>query len=221
MNSYKDYVIKRVNSKELHNMILNYHYAQRLPSITFAFGLFYKNKLIGGLTVGKPASNSLCEGICGREYKSKVYELNRLILIQGNFIDNILSYFVGSVLKQMKKENIILVSYADSGMNHNGYIYQATNFLYTGKTKERTDKYMPNNKHSRHYTEEYKHLRKIRYSKYRYVYFCANKKIKKEYLTKLKYPILSYPKSENKTYILGEKQKIKIYNKITKEYFYE
>ena len=29
-----------------------------------------------------------------------------------------------------------MVSYADSGMNHCGYIYQATNWIYTGATKE-------------------------------------------------------------------------------------
>ena len=42
---------------------------------------------------------------------------------------------------------LIIVSYADKGQNHNGYIYQATNFLYTGATKERTDISTQENKH--------------------------------------------------------------------------
>jgi hypothetical protein len=33
----------------------------------------------------------------------------------------------------------IVVSYADTAMGHIGYIYQASNFLFTGTTKERTD----------------------------------------------------------------------------------
>ncbi|WBF81098.1 hypothetical protein FMLHJGGC_00045 [Staphylococcus phage BSwM-KMM1] len=60
-------------------------------------------------------------------------------------------------------------------MNHHGYIYQATNFIYTGSTKERTDMYTEGNKHSRHYNEDNKHLRKVRTSKHRYVYFTDKK----------------------------------------------
>ena len=214
-------VVKKVKTNDIKEMILNKHYAQRLPSITYAFGLFIENKLVGGLSLGKPASNALCEGVCGIEYKSKVYELNRLILVEDKLPRNILSFFVGQVLKILKKENIILVSYADRNMSHTGYIYQATNFFYTGCNKQRTDRYMPGNKHSRHYTDEYKHLRKVRFSKHRYIYFCATKKMKKEYLKNLKYKILPYPKGQNKNYILGERQKIVIYNTITKQYQYE
>lgn len=83
-------------------------------------------------------------------------------------------------------------------MNHCGYIYQATNWIYTGKTKSRTDKYVEGNKHFRHYdNENQKGLRKFRSSKHRYVYFT-----KKKY--NLLYPIQPYPKEENKRYILGE-----------------
>jgi hypothetical protein len=90
-------------------------------------------------------------------------------------------------------------------MNHNGYIYQATNWIYTGQTKARTDKYVEDGKHSRHYDNEKQNgLRKFRSSKHRYIYFCADKRKKKEYLNKLKYPIIDYPKGENKNYVIGE-----------------
>jgi hypothetical protein len=153
--------VKPITSKDTYDFILNKHYAQRKPSISFSFGLFVDDILEGILTIGKPASNSLCEGVCGIEYKDKVYELNRLV-VNDNLPKNYLSMFVGKVLKMLKSNDIIIVSYADEAMNHIGYIYQATNFIYTGKTKERTDKYTPNGKHSRHYTEEYKHIRKFR-----------------------------------------------------------
>lgn len=212
--------VKRINAKETHEFILKKHYAQRLPSISIAFGLFIDGNLEGILTIGKPASNSLCEGVCGKEYKQYVYELNRLCVNEG-LPKNTLSQFVSKVLKELSTEKIILISYADEGANHHGYIYQATNWLYLGKTKERTDKYTPNGKHSRHYTNEYNHLRKFRSSKYRYMYI-PNKKFKKECLKILKYEIIKkYPKGDNKRYTLGEKIKTKIINKNTGEIFYE
>lgn len=210
--------VKRIESRDTHNFLLNMHYAQRIPSISYAFGLIIKGKLVGVCTFGKPASNSLCIGVCGKEYSSQVYELNRLVVDEG-LKKNTLSWFVSRCLKELKKENLIIVSYADTGMGHNGYIYQATNFLYTGATKERTDKYTPNNKHSRHYDDRYDHLRKVRTSKHRYVYF-TNKKDKKM-ISSLNYPILPYPKDENKNYTLGERIRTKIFNRETQEYFYE
>ena len=189
-----------------------------MPNIKWAFGLFIDNSFEGVCTIGKPASNSLCEGICGKELKDKVWELNRLCINDG-LPPNTLSQFISKVLKLLKPEDIILVSYADSGAGHCGYIYQATNFIYTGETKERTDKYAPNGKHSRHYTDTYKIYRKIRTSKYRYVYFTG--KSKQLYLNKLNYKILPYPKTENHNYILGEKIKEKVINTETGETFYE
>ena len=212
--------IREIQSRETKEFILEKHYAQRMPSISFAFGLFINDELEGVLTIGKPASNSLCEGVCGKEYKMYVYELNRLCVNEG-LPDNTLSKFVSMVLKTLSNKKIILISYADEGMNHHGYIYQATNWMYTGKTKSRTDKYTPGNKHSRHYTNEYNHLRKFRSSKFRYIYI-PNKHFRKECLCKLRYPILKdYPKGDNKRYTFGERMKVKVINTETGVVFYE
>lgn len=42
------------------------------------------------------------------------------------------------MLKQYK-DDLILVSYADSAQGHHGYIYQATNWIYTGISAKRTE----------------------------------------------------------------------------------
>lgn len=207
-----------IPSKDAHEMILTKHYAQRLPPISWAFGLFLNNKLTGICTFGKPASRSLCIGICGKEYHDKVYELNRLITLD-DVPKNALSYFVSKCLKMLKQEDLIIVSYADDGFGHKGYIYQATNFIYTGKSKERTDKYMPGNKHSRHYTDEYSHLRKYRTAKHRYIYFTG--KSKNIYLKALNYIQQPYPKGDNTNYKLGDRYQTKIFNSETGETFYE
>lgn len=148
----------------------------------------------------------MCNGICGKQYSKHVYELNRLCRTED--LDLQLSEFVSACLRKLKAENWIIVSYSDTGMNHNGYIYQACNFLYTGQTKKRTDPYFEGGQHPRHLecgTEQY---RQVRTAKNRYVYFCtSNKRLKKEWLENLNYPVLPYPKEQNKNYILGEYMK--------------
>lgn len=201
-------------NENVKNMILNKHYIQRKPSISFLFGLYKEDVLIGVCSFGKPASNSLCIGVCGKEKSSFVYELNRLY-IEPNQPKNTASWFVSKCLKQLKKDKLIIVSYSDTGMDHHGYVYQATNFIYTGKTKERTDMYTEGNKHSRHANNDNKHLRKVRTAKHRYVYFTNKKDIKL-----LKYDILEYPKGDNKNYNIGDRMKTKILNKNDGSEFY-
>lgn len=199
--------IKEIEYQEAIAFLLPKHYSGRKPVISKAFGWFDGSKLMAVCTFGKPASNSLCKGIAGEEFSSNVYELNRLCRVEE--LVKPLSQFVGGCLKLLKKLDWIIVSYADSGMNHNGYIYQACNFIYTGATKQRTDKYTPGNKHSRHYTEaDQTGMRKVRTSKHRYVFFCASsKRIKKDWLRALRYPIIEYPKGANENYSLGDYQK--------------
>ena len=200
-HSIKDiYEVQSINSKETHEWLLHKHYAKRIPSISYAFGLLEKKKLIGICTFGSPASNSLCEGICGKHNRSKVVELNRLC-VNDYKAKNTTSYFLGKCLYKLPKPKIV-VSYADTAQNHNGYIYQATNWKYTGKTKERTDIGTADNKHSRHYNKnlDYSKNRKLRSSKHRYVYFVGTKAQKKDMLKNLKYKIEPYPKGENKRY---------------------
>jgi hypothetical protein len=159
----------------------------------------------------------VCESICGKQHKDSVYELNRLCRID-NF-DMQLSQFVSYCLRQLKKKNWIIVSYSDLGMHHNGYIYQACNFIYTGCTKERTDKYTENGKHSRHYDNSIQgRYRVVRTEKHRYVYFATqSKKTKKMWDNNLQFERLPYPKGENKKYILGEYQKVTIVDTETGE----
>jgi hypothetical protein len=207
MKIKEKYDVKSIDSYLCKDWLLNKHYAKRLCSISYSFGLFNNEILIGILTIGKPASNQLCIGVCGVEYSKYVYELNRLC-VNDNLEKNVLSYFVSQSLKQINTD-MILVSYADTKMNHNGYIYQATNWIYTGATKERTDIGFEDNKHSRHYDKNIDYsIRKNRSSKHRYIYFLG--KLKKQFIKKLKYKQEPYPKGKNKKYDASYKPTIQI-----------
>lgn len=198
-------IFKEITAKEANAFLLPRHYSGRKPSISKAYGWY--SELDGNLkavcTFGKPASPSLCVGICGKEYSPNVYELNRLCRVEESLPP--LSKFVAMCLRELKKMNWIIVSYSDTQMNHHGYIYQACNFMYTGATKQRTDMYTPSGKHSRHYKQEQQTgLRKVRSAKHRYVYFCTNdKKLKKAWRQNLKYEEQKYPKGDNSNYTLG------------------
>ena len=186
------YEVKKINYNDTKHFILNIHYAKRMPSvIQYSFGLFEDNILVGIITYGIPASPFLCKGIAGVKNKSLVLELSRLVL--KNNKKNEASMLVGKSLKLLPKPKII-VSYADTDQDHVGFIYQATNFYFTGTTKPRTDMAGKNGKHSRHHLGD-KTKRIFRSAKHRYVYVIGNKKDKKKLFKELKYPILNYPKN--------------------------
>ena len=184
------YTVQKISYNETKPFILNIHYAKRMPSISHAFGLFKNDDMVGIVTYGSPASPSLCKGICGENWRKNVIELNRLVLL--NNIKNEASYLVSSSLKMLPFP-LIVVSYADSAQNHVGYIYQASNFLFTGTTKPRTDMASKDGKHSRHSLND-RTDRVNRSAKHRYVIFVGDKRQKKLMLKDLRYPILDYPK---------------------------
>ncbi len=125
-----------IKYEETKPFILGIHYAKRMPMIQFSFGLFFNDELVGVVCYGSPASQSLCRGIAGDEYRKKVLELNRLVL--KNNIKNEASFLVSNSFKLLHRP-VIIVSYADTSQHHTGYIYQATNFIYTG-TSSNTSK---------------------------------------------------------------------------------
>ena len=160
--------VRKIEYHDAKPFIMNIHYARRMPTISYAFGLFIDQQLVGVCTFGQPASPSLCKGLAGEKNRYDVLELNRLVFLPEFNGDNNASYLVGHSLKLLPKHTFV-VSYADyGGWGHIGYVYQATNFLYTGMTKERTDKYSESG-HSRHYKAN-ETRRQLRTAKHRYVY---------------------------------------------------
>lgn len=142
MSIKEKYIVKSIDTYLCKDWLLNKHYAKRLCSISYSFGLFIDDVLNGVITFGMPPSSTLGQSICGEKYKNYVLELNRLV-VNDDLEKNVLSFFVSNSINKLPK-NKIIVSFADLNMNHNGYIYQATNFIYTGlssNTSKLIDKY--------------------------------------------------------------------------------
>ena len=186
-----EYTVVQIPYEATKDWILNIHYAKRMPSISYAYGLYRYDEMVGMVSYGSPASPSLCKGICGEEYKSDVIELNRLVLKDN--LPNEASFLVARSLKLLPKPKVV-VSYADAGgQYHTGFVYQATNFLFTGTTKPRTDIAGKDGKHSRHHLGDVT-KRVDRTAKHRYVYFIGSKRERKVLREALRYPVLDYPK---------------------------
>lgn len=227
--SIKDkYSVKPIKHYETKEWLLYKHYAKRMPSISYAFGLYEDRNLIGVCTFGMPQSNDLRESICGIEKRDFVYELNRLV-IDDNLDKNTLSFFVSQALKLLPSP-LIIVSYADQNKGHHGYIYQATNFLFTGYGGD-TREFIVNNKQisTRSYKDTLKSNGLWNYDltyaenviknggeviklmpKYRYVYFIGSKAEKKEFNKLLRFSVKPYPKGDNARYDTSYKPETQI-----------
>lgn len=201
--------VKLISREECKPFILDIHYAKRFPSVSFAYGLFDEDELIGVVTYGSPFSSTLRNGICGAEYGEYVIELNRLCLKYNR--KNEASYLVGRSIRLLPK-NKIIVSFADTAQGHQGYVYQATNFIYCGLSAKRTDWKVKGLEHLHGQTisDEFRglpnrsKLMKDKYGddfyleersrKHRYMYIHGNDKFKQNVLKNLKYKIEQYPK---------------------------
>lgn len=205
--------VQAITSRDAVPFIMGVHYAQRMCPISHAFGLFDGHKMVGVVTYGTPASSPLKEGVCGEAWYGSVLELNRLCCNQGK---NFCSILVGRSLALLPKPSIV-VSYADTSMGHVGYVYQATNFIYTGLSAKRTDwniegieshgytvadksRGMENRAQWMRETFGDRFSLKDRPRKHRYVFFCGSRKDRKRMLSDLKYPVLPYPKGESRRY---------------------
>jgi len=201
--------VRKVTRDDCSDFILNIHYAHRYPSVSFAFGLFDNDELIGVVTYGTPPSSSLRKGLCGEDYEKYVLELNRLVLKFNR--KNEASFLVGNSLRQLEG-NRIVVSFADTQQDHKGYVYQATNFIYCGLSAKRTDWKVKGKEHLHGISvaDEFRgqpnrsKLMRDKYGddfylaprprKHRYVYFVGAKSFKKKAMQCLRYKTEDYPK---------------------------
>ena len=111
-------------------LLLEHHYAKRIPSISHAFCLIDGSRVIGVITFGTPASRHLQMGACPSN-PACVLELNRLCVLD-EAPRNTETWFISRALKMMPP--LIIVSYADTVQGHSGTVYRAANFNYSGWT---------------------------------------------------------------------------------------
>lgn len=195
-----------INYETAARMIETYHYAHRVPSIVVAVGMFVDEVLAGCITYGIPANTNMLS-FCPVANNNQVLELNRLFIFDwvGR---NRESWLIGQSFNLLHNY-LALISYADEGHQHYGYIYQATNWLYTGVSKGDTKWIIGNKEYHRKSiynqfgTSSIEKVKEIvncpvtitrEGDKHRYVYFLGSKSQKRKLRKALKWPVLPYPK---------------------------
>lgn len=197
-----------VSHKMIRPILLNDHYLHRDCQCLLRVGMFVDHILAGICCYGTTIA-TVSDAVCGKEYRYNVLDLNRLYIYDWAG-KNSESWLIGQSFKWLKKiypDRFILVSYASINHGHIGTVYQATNWLYTGKSAigglrfwidgvEKTARAVM----ARYGTVSLPILKekfgdRIKWDKTepknRYVYF-----LKKKMAKKLKYSVLPYPKME-------------------------
>jgi hypothetical protein len=211
------YQVRSIDSNQCKEWLLYKHYAKRIPAIIYSFGLYDADLILNGVcTFGTPARMlNMGYGVFDGKLSIETIELNRLCVNDG-LEKNTLSFFVAECLRILPKP-VVVVSYADGNKGHHGYIYQATNWIYTGITsmeKIYIDKRTNEVIHPRTIVSTYGsreaeslpdhiEISKEESGKYRYFQFLGDKRKVNEMKKNLKYQILPYPKGQNDRYDSG------------------
>lgn len=199
--------------------VSNKHYSRK-PSIFWAgFGLEENGMIVGVAVYGQPSPSIQKHAFINRDFR--LYELSRVVVQTKT--KNAASFLIGNSLKMLPSPCAV-VSYADAAHGHAGIIYQATNWIYTGKTVSHDHLYIVNgNKihpmslRDRGITNPKKwaidnNIETIRPDcKHRYFYLCGNKTQKRNMLKTLSYAVIdSYPKTQKIMYDDGPEIKLSV-----------
>ena len=175
------------NIRAVREFIISNHYSAKIAPASYVFAMLNDiGEICGAITFGQPASPWVSVSIRGKE-GCPVIELNRLAIKSSD--KNAASRLIGYALRS-RPHDILVVSYADQGVGHVGYVYQATNWHYAGQSKERTDIYSESG-HARHHCGDITR-RQPRSSKHRY-WIATSRRAERSSL----WPSLAYPKGES------------------------
>ena len=125
-----DCTVAKVSKGTAADVCIKNHYLHRRPPMSFSFGLFWQDAVVGVVTFGSPPSRHLQKSVLP-ETPDLVIELNRLWTCDA-LPKNAESWFIRRAIKQLPPK--IIVSYADTSAGHAGYVYRAAGFNYAGWT---------------------------------------------------------------------------------------
>lgn len=133
MPGWRDFVlpfrIYEISKPVAREFVSDWHYSGTCPVITYALGLYLDNELYGVLVFARP------NGRGSKQAYGNVLEISRLVLLD-EAPRNSESWFIARALKWLKSKDAYVgaLAYADPYYGHDGMIYRASNFRYSGRT---------------------------------------------------------------------------------------
>lgn len=204
-----DTIVAPVAPKDVDEFSSRYHYARTGGSALWRWGLWHGATLLGVVAYNNP-TRSVQESVFGPEHHEHVWHMGRLAMAE-HAPPNSESRLIGGSLRAITRDHPYvwaILTYAATSVGHIGYVYQATNALYTGTGGDAH--YFLDSKGNRHspYLSGHVSVERgasmgwTRYGdlpKHRYVYLLGSKTRRKHLRAMLRYPVLPYPKAATVT----------------------
>ena len=174
----RDMHVAPASTRDVQEFARRYHYTGVGNNINWRWGLYHGVVLHGVVAYNLP-TRSVCASVFGEEYLHNVWHMGRLVLSDDS-PRNSESRLIGGSLRAIQREQPqvwAVLTYAATDVGHLGYVYQATNALYTGTAGDPF-----------YYT---RHKGGV---KHRYLYVLGNKTQRRERMKLLRLPTLPYPK---------------------------
>lgn len=186
------------------------HYSHRAPIFWAGFGLVEDGCIVGVAVYGQPSPPIQRHAFKDRDFR--LYELARVVIQTPT--RNAGSFLIGNSLQLLQPRPCAVISYADMEQNHAGYLYQATNWTYTGATVSHDKAYIVDGKRmhpmslrERGITDPGRWAKENGIEtvapapKHRYFQFCGTRSERRRMLAALNYPVVAqYPKAEPQRY---------------------
>lgn len=192
-----NYTVERISSSRGKEFVKEHHYSHGIHNGPMCWGLYDGESLIGVCAFATPCSENVRSSVFGKDHKSGVTELHRLVILDGT-PTNTESWFISRALKGLKEYRpnyTAVVSFADATEGHVGTIYQATNAIYYGTSGTATF-YLDETGRLRHPRQNGVNISRTeaaergwspvqREGKHRYLYLLANNKSDLRHLKRL------------------------------------
>lgn len=125
--------VDHVSTREFAEFAHRYHYSGHSANQSYRYGLWYEATLWGVCGFNLPTRET-CASVFGLEHVDRVAHLSRLAMAD-HAPKNSESRLIAGALTMLASEHErfrAVITYADPLEGHIGYVYQATNAIYTG-----------------------------------------------------------------------------------------
>ena len=202
----RDYICTKISTRDVEEFCRRYHYIGTGGNMMYRFGLWEGVTLLGVVVYNLPTRET-CESVFGPDHFDKILHMGRLAMAE-DAPRNSESRLIALSLQMLKVEhpNIwAVLTYAATDAGHIGYVYQATNALYTGtggdshyftdERGRRRSTYVNGKGMSRDRAAEMGYTRHEGGPKHRYLYILGSKTQRRQRRALLRLPTLPYPKA--------------------------
>lgn len=202
----RDMTVGRASTRDVDEFCRRYHYTSTGGNMSWRWGLWHGVTLMGVVAYNLPTRDT-CESVFGPEHFDKVWHMGRLAMAD-SAPRNSESRLIAGSLKQIARDypnTWAVLTYAATDVGHIGYVYQATNALYTGiggdshffvdEGGKRRSTYLGGRGVGNARAAEMGWTRHEGSGKHRYLYILGSKTQRKERLRMLRLDAQPYPKA--------------------------